>query len=264
MSSRFSKLFAQGGQELKKEFRYYFDGPRPKKILFDHLPKCGGATLTRYLCAHYPRRKTFLTDGSDPFSSVAAFKRMSQAQRYRYDLVLGHLAHELLEYADPACLKVTVLRDPIERILSHYFYAERSPGHYLHAKIVGQGMSLEAYVTENPGGELQNWYTSHFSGIAVADMEGSSEEALIKATDVLLKRYDIVGFLDEFASFIETLRSRAGLRYVCCDERVNVTRDRPAYDDIPQATIDAISAKNALDIALYERAKNKYAKTAAG
>ena len=91
-------------QEMKKEFLYSLSASRPRKILFDHLPKCGGSSLNVYLEAHYPKRKTFSTNGLNPTASVDDFKNLSQRKRHGYDLVKGHLAHNLLEYAHPECL----------------------------------------------------------------------------------------------------------------------------------------------------------------
>ena len=256
MNNFIKKVFVRGGQEIKKELLYLSSGSRPKKILFDHLPKCGGSTLREYLRKHYPQRKTFFTNGLDPYSSVEKFKQLSQHQRYGYDLILGHLTNELIAYADPECLKVTVLREPVERIISHYYYAKRSPEHYLYSKITERDISLEEYATSELSDELRNWYTSHFSGLAVADVDGSPEAALSRAVEVLFKQYDVVGILSDFPSFIDMLRVKVGLRYPYDDKKVNVTSRRPKFDDISPSIIEKIREVNYLDVTLYECIKS--------
>ena len=116
-----AKLMAKIKQEIKREIFSYFSKENPNKILFDHLPKCGGSSLNKYLEMHYPRRRTFSIDGYHPEVSVEKFKNLSKKNRHGYDLVKGHLAHELLDYVHPECLKVTVLREPVDRIISHYY-----------------------------------------------------------------------------------------------------------------------------------------------
>ena len=104
---------------------------KPKKVFFDHVPKCGGTSVTDYLQDHYLRRKTFSVKTHDASASIESFKTKSQETRYKYDFVKGHNAHKLIDHVNPECIKVTVLREPLDRIISHYYYAKRVPAHYL-------------------------------------------------------------------------------------------------------------------------------------
>ena len=83
-----------------------------KKILFDHLPKCGGTSLNKYLEVNYPSQKIFSINGLNPRVSIDEFKKLPISKRYEYDLVKGHAGNQLLDYVHPGCLKVTVLREP--------------------------------------------------------------------------------------------------------------------------------------------------------
>jgi len=256
MKTQVRKIVVRATQEMKKELLYSIFSSRPRKILFDHLPKCAGSSLNVYLEAHYPRRKTFSTNGLNPTASVDDFKNLSQRRRLGYDLVKGHLAHKLLDYVHPECLKITVLREPVERIISHYYYARRTPVNYLYSKIHSSKMSLEDYATSGLSSELRNWYTTHFSGLTADDAERTPEEAITKAFDVVLKRYDIIGFLDDFSSFAEALRTQADLRYEYQNKKVNVTQNRPSTNDVAQSVIIKIQQVNHLDIALYKKIRD--------
>ena len=114
-------------------------------------------------------------------------------------------------------------------------------------------MSLEDYATSGLSGELRNWYTTHFSGLLADDAERTPEEAITKAADVVLNRYDIIGFLDDFSSFTETLRIQADLRYEYQNKKVNVTQDRPSTNDVTLSVITKIEQVNHLDIVLYKK-----------
>ncbi len=240
----------------KQELLYLFPVTKPRRILFDHLPKCGGSSLDAYLKPHYLKRKVFSTNSSSPAVSVDEFRKFSQRERYGYDLVKGHLSNELLDYVNPECLKVTVFREPVVRIVSHYYYAKRSPAHYLHSKIHESRVTLEDYAAGNLSNELRNWYTAHFSGMAADDVEKDPEESLSRATETILKRYDVIGFLDDIESFIEALRKQANLRYEYLNMRINVTQDRPSLDNVEQSVIQKIEQVNRLDVALYRRIRN--------
>lgn len=253
MRSDYTRKARKFAQEMKKEIQYVSVSQRPRKILFDHLPKCGGTSLSEYFEAHYPRRKTFSIDGRHPLESANEFKTLPQCKRYSYDLVKGHMNHELLGYVHPECLKVTVIRDPVDRIISHYYYAKRRTDHYLHKKIKESEMNLEQYVTSNISIELRNWYTHHFSGLPIEDAERNPEESVAKAVESVVQQYDIVGFLDNLKPFIENLREQAKLRYEFHDLRRNLTRDRPSVENIPQIALNKIQEINYLDILFYEK-----------
>jgi len=77
MRSHIKKFIARTPKDLKKEFDYFFNASKPKRVLFDHLHKCGGSSLNKYLETHYPRRKIFSTNGRKPELSIEKFKSFS-------------------------------------------------------------------------------------------------------------------------------------------------------------------------------------------
>ena len=196
--------------ELRKEASCVVKANRPRPILFDHIPKCAGSTLGHYLQVHYPHRKTFHLDGKNPRASVEAFRRMPEVKRHAFALIKGHLAGQLIDAVHLETLKITVLREPIDRIVSHYFYARRNPAHYLHDKINREGLSLKQYVEMGLSHELQNHYTLHFSGLNLEQAEADPEASIALALDGI-RRFDLVGVQDDLSGFIEALRREAGL-----------------------------------------------------
>lgn len=105
----------------------------PSPLVFMHVPKTGGAALIDELrAALTPER---LVRGFDRclFGGFDAFETMSEAERsrifvepadlpYRADLVVGHMAFTTLRAAYPTGRLVTVLREPVCRLLSHWTY----------------------------------------------------------------------------------------------------------------------------------------------
>jgi hypothetical protein len=240
------------------EARYRLSQPKPGRVLFDHLPKCGGTTVTRYLRLNYARRVVFQTDGRRPANSVAKFRLLPKAERYRYRLVSGHGAHRLLDYVHPDTLAVTILRDPIQRVISHYYYVRQAKQHYLHRAIVEGGVTLEGYVSSGLSAEVRNWYTTHFSGLSIEEAERDPDRAVTLACETIRDRYQIVGFLDDLATAMARLRQQAKLCTAFApDVALNRSRTRPALDVLPVATLKSIAEANALDVRLYEVLKSK-------
>ncbi len=40
--------------------------PTPQRVLFEHVPKCGGTTVTNYLISQYASKRIFSIDGNNP------------------------------------------------------------------------------------------------------------------------------------------------------------------------------------------------------
>jgi len=219
---------------------------RPRRVLFDHLPKCAGTTVSRYLSRHFPTRVTFATDGEDPVKSVETFQSMPMGERHRYELVVGHLTNDLLSAVHPNTIAVTVLRDPVERIASHYRYVLETPPHYLHDR--ASQLSLGEYASSGLSDELTNWYTAHFSGLSVEDVADDPIAAAHDAAEVITRSYSVVGFQDDMRSFFAALRSRANLWLSPPKLRLNQSSGQRTVDTV---TADAIEAASPADILLY-------------
>ena len=233
---------------LSKELSYRF--LKPRKICFDHLPKCGGTSFKEYLRGNYPERKIFTINGLDPITSIAHFQSLSQIERYSYDLIQGHLANQLFGYINPTCLKVTIIRDPIERIISYYNFARSNEQHYLFTKIKELDLDLVDFVKSGLTSEVQNWYTCHFSGLSMVEVNTNPEASVQKAL-AGLKQYDIVGLLDDLPLFLNKLRERA---------RLNPNTVIKHLNDSPQKAVSELRTPNSelrtpnsIDILFYKQ-----------
>lgn len=240
-------------QQLIIENRYQRN--TPAAILFDHLPKCAGSTLTSYLLKQYPRRLTFQINGHQTHQSVRKFCDSPQDQRHQYSLIVGHFAHQTIDYARPDMLRATYLRHPVDRIVSHYYFVKSQPHHYLHQAVMEQNMSLEDYAFSGISSELENHYTAHFSNLTPDQVKAAPQAALEKAFHSLSNDYHVVGFQDQYTAGVEALRKAAGLKLPFRNTQHNRNKRRTASDDIPIAARKAIRQTNAIDIELFELLK---------
>lgn len=231
---------------------------KPRRVLFDHLPKCGGSTVTKYLYKQYRSHQIFQINGRRPHDSVVEFCSLPEKIRHQYRLILGHLAHELLDEVHADTISITILREPIDRIISHYYYVLRDTGHYLHQKVIDQNMDLKAYVTSGLSFELCNWYTTHFSGWKFDQAKADPERAVQIAFDTIEQRYDLVGFLDNLEELMNQLKNLARYKVRFENDLFNKTSDRPSREEIDPSTIELIRKSNAIDIELYSRLKTRF------
>lgn len=138
------------------------------------MPKCGGSSFKELLKRRFPGK--VLTDNDNPIhqsiddrkKKVKRKRKWSEfSQKYlnRYSLtkcIHGHfLPHKYdFLYDKDETLFVTWLRDPVERLGSHYYFWQRTfkpwKSKPLHQKVIREDWSLEKFVFSE---ELRNLYS---------------------------------------------------------------------------------------------------------
>ena len=63
---------------------------------------------------------------------------------------------------------VTLLRHPVDRLISYYFYALRDRRHYLHSLLVQRRIRLEQFLLSELSIELDNYQVRAVCGAAFA------------------------------------------------------------------------------------------------
>lgn len=147
---------------------------RDKKIIISlHNPKTGGSSFKDLLQSHFKSR--FKGDYHDIPINKSIEKRSKEAEQFRikYKYILRFLYRtrqikcihgHFLPYKynclnnNKDVLFVTWLRDPIDRIASHYYYWQRSyntKSAPLHKKVVENNWSLEEFAFSK---EMKNIY----------------------------------------------------------------------------------------------------------
>ena len=93
--------------------------PLPGSVVFLHLPKTAGQSVHQFL------ENLFGAESVAPARMNAALLRMSIPEIRQYRVLSGHLDWLLLDCVAAPKFVFTVLRDPLERILSFYFFLRR-------------------------------------------------------------------------------------------------------------------------------------------
>jgi hypothetical protein len=223
------------------------------------VPKCGGTTVLGYLISQYEIDTVFNIDGKNPSESIDYFRSLPEKERYAFNLIQGHGAHRLLRYADPKIKSATILRDPVDRIISHYYYVLRNPSHHLYTDVTVKGMSLLDYATSNLSPELCNDYVCRFLQVSAREAEENPDETVLRAFNTLQKDFTVIGTVDNLNSAMHSLARIALFRYEFKDGKLNATVDRPKLNEIDPETLHAIAEVNHLDVRLYQLVRNNLA-----
>jgi hypothetical protein len=214
------------------------DGNSGELLIFSHIPKTAGTTIRRIIDNQHDKNRIIRFPQLDKLSA----DELSKAE-----VLYGHCRFGVHSHFDKPFSYITMLRDPVERIISTYYFALRRPKNHMHEKV--KNMSFTDFVideTSNGISPLVNHQTRFLSGKKIPDLE--------KAIENIHEYYTVVGLTEMFDESIFLMKKYLGwndLEY----SSSNVTSNRPKRNDLPDKAIEIIREKNGLDYALYKYAK---------
>jgi hypothetical protein len=224
----------------------------PDRLLFLHIPKSGGTTLSKILTRQYADRHFYFYKYGWGKRSLAEFSQLDEADEARESkIVRGHFCFGLHQYLPGPSRYITMLRDPVDRAISHFYYVARSPDHPQHRQVVEQRLTLHQFLQDGMAKEIQNFQTLAIAGINVQDMNQPTAADLQQAIANLRQHFVAVGTTERFDDTLILMQAILGWSapvYV----KQNVTLDRPAASDIPQETQQLIRDLNPYDVELYD------------
>jgi hypothetical protein len=220
-------------------------------LIFIHIPKTAGSTLRPIMDRHYPRpvicKLDFLPRDLD------AFLRLPEQARSRIRVMQGHFPFGLHKHLSVPADYLTILRDPVNRIISMYYWIHGNQEHVLNTLV--RSMSLRDFA--DSGFEITaNHQTSLISGLTA----NSVDDALAVAKKHLQGEITAFGLNERFDESLLLFKKRLGWKHVFYSRR-NVTKSRPRRSEVPDAVLDLIQKHNSLDLELYEFARRAFDET---
>ncbi len=239
-------------------------GPQARCIVFLHLPKTAGTTLKAVLRYKHPTSTLVLENTSDPFGGIADVP--AEARR-RARVVTGHVHYGVHELIPQPCDHITVLREPVSRVVSMYGHARRHPKHRFHREAAAVDLEEFVRTSEDPG--LDNLQTRMISGRKPGKRDNLGDEPVwsalpldrddLEAAKRNLDRFLVVGLTERFDESFILIRRALGWRFPMYETR-NVGRDQPESRPEPPsaAALEAIRSRNELDLELYAYARELF------
>ncbi len=226
-------------------------------VIFIHIPKAAGSTLRAIIQNQYKRHVMYAIDGRRVKESVEEFKILPLSHREKIRVLLGHMLFGLHEYIPRPSTYITILRDPVERVISNYYYVLRKPAHRMHDEVTSQKMTLKEYVESKINTQLNNGQTRVISGINDVLFGKCTNEMFERAKKNIENHFSVVGLTERFDETLILLQRVLAWRrpfYIM----KNVTKNRPVKENISEDTLNTIEYYNKLDIALYKFAKERF------
>ena len=232
-----------------------------KTLIFLHIPKTGGSTLGKILNRHFTQKESFIFNSSK-FSDewIKEFKKLPMEERKRIKYIRGHMPFGIHACLPQESFYVTILRNPIERIISLYYMALRSKKWYLHKLIKSKNLSFSEFVKSGSSGEIWNGQVRLISGASekVEEINPSriSYNDLKKAKENL-KKYFLVGTTEKFDEFLVILRHMLGLKRIYYTKEA-VARNKPRELKLSDEEISLLKEYNKFDFQLHEFAEELF------
>src|SRR5262249_17956336 len=221
-----------------------------KALIFLHIPKTAGTTLNRIIEWQYSPLAIFTMDPHRIRATAERFQRLPEARRRRFQVVRGHLFYGIHEFLPQGATYITLLRDPVSRLLSSYYFVLRRPLNPLHRKLKKEGLSIEDCIRLFP--DRNNTQCRFIAG--VKDLASDDERLLEMAKENLIKSFSVVGICERFEESLVLISKTFGWE-LSIYENHKVAKSRPKVD--PQLA-EVIREYNRLDVELYEFGKELF------
>ncbi|TRZ38610.1 hypothetical protein CEQ21_24845 [Niallia circulans] len=205
--------------------------------IFLHIPKTGGSTLNSIFTRQFSAQELY--DHEFFQNKIVPIADLTSEDRMQINAIAGHLLYGAHEQFTKPYHYFTMLRHPVDRVLSLYSYLRNYPG---YERL--QNMTLEEYVRTEP--EAKNGQTLLLCGYPL--------QYNVSLAKKRLESFDVVGITERFDESLYLLKSAFGWTDIHY-EKVNITKTRLKRTDVPLETIKLIEEHNKLDIELYHFAK---------
>ncbi len=224
------------------------------KLLFLHIPKTAGTSVHNVLHRHFSKREQVETNVFINSNVLATLTpdRMKSLRLVRGHFVFGE--HQAL--GDVKFEYTTMLREPIDRCVSHYYFNLAEQDH--KKKPGGRRINVSLKELCETGDYLfvDNLQVRFLSGNPKVAIGSVTREMLEEAWENLNKHFPVIGIQEQFDAYILMLCDRYELK-IPFYRKQRVNKGRKAVTELDDATRKAVVAKNLLDIELYERVRKK-------
>lgn len=216
------------------------------------MAKTGGTTLNHIINNNYEKEATYHIYTADQKEKTKMFNEISLKNPV---CVQGHFPFGVHKYFKNKSEYVTLIRNPIDRIISEYYFIQsfswppwldkKNPA---HQKIVN--FSFEEHIRQ-PGNK--NKQVRFISGNQKIQLNKTDLDTAIHNINNF---FVVAGITEKFDESLFLMKEKLDWKNVHY-QRTNVTKKRPRLNDLSSNLIKLIEKNNRLDIELYNFAKKR-------
>jgi hypothetical protein len=241
-----------------------------KPAIFLHIQKTAGTTIVELARSAYGDQNVIshgdYLKGIDycPCTGVVGVDEKLLDDFDNIPFLSGHFGYGFAKRYMPGRYSFTFLREPIERVLSFYYFCRGcDPKQYAHYKL-SQQVTLDEFLQRGMvDPEIKNFIwnnqvwqlASGFGELKTRPLSAFKEIDLLELACEHLDEFSHVGFAETFEADRDHILRDLGI--VPPEARVvlNANLGRPIYSDLPQSTKDLLFELTELDRVLYQKAR---------
>ena len=216
------------------------------KLFFVHIPRTSGTSMCKMLTDAFKRKNKEVGDAKNAFE----IKNFQMSQFQKFNFTSGHVdfincIRELKDFE-----YMTILREPIDRYFSHYFWQIKWQHHHNY------NAKLSNYIRDGYNKREFNAVTwqlgNHYN---VRDRNVCEAEALTKAKEHL-NRFKWILFYENLEEDVGKFRKEIGVHHsIEYPSRQKSNNSKKEQQNFNGRLIDIVYKKNHMDIELYNYAK---------
>ncbi len=220
-------------------------------VAFFHVPKTGGLSLTAAMARQYPRDRIKDLWLQKP-ETISEFLAMPQEERERLWAVTGHFSFGVHEHLAPHTRYITLLRDPVKRLLSEYRHLADTPEDWGVWQAPASAMkSVDHYVDYIIENNMANGQTRLISGYLQLEdrppLTPLPADAEARAISNLETHFAVVGLTERFDESLLMMKRVLGWRKSVHYMRRNVRAHLAAKHPVSETTLARIAAHTQID-----------------
>lgn len=249
------------------------------QLCYIHIPKTAGSTLTAIADAQFDVRQIapgpYQLPALDPAAQGRSPTELRQLLTH-YRFIRGHFSHNLIRQFLTRPVYITVLRDPVDRVISLYEFFRRAaqrgtaetPEYEVLMRAAAEHDLLGFVLHPDP---IVQQRTSNFQTRQLAiwegdettrsagDSQGDYLSNCLQSACASVDHFAWVGLMEQFQASVQLLNYRFGWYPAAEYQNLRVVTHRSRREGLSPAVIEAIAQHNALDQALYDHAKARFA-----
>ena len=242
-----------------------------KPVVFLHLQKTAGTSIINVARQFYGNDNVishgnyYLDDNGLLITADKFAQPEYMESRFgNISFISGHFGYDFAKQFMVNRYSFTFLRDPIERLLSFYYFCKtRNPEQFVTYELA-QHLPLDEFLKlgfTHPVIKAHIW--NHQVSL-LADGWGASSNLTLKDDELLelamrhLNEFSYVGFTETFEKDQKNILKDIGITIPVGNHKCNTNPERPLFEGLPQSSKNLLLELTKLDRVLYEKAWSKY------